>query len=323
MYKKTEHKSILIFGGTGSLGTALTKRFFADCKTNRVAVFARGEERHRVLKQKCNNVFNILGDIRDYQAVHNALLLTKPDIVINAAALKQIPICENYPYEAVLTNVVGTYNLIKAIESFRGNKPPANVLSISTDKAPHSINSYAMTKALQERIHLCGQFAEFKCVRYGNVLESTGSVVPIFKNLLAQNKDLTVFSEDMTRFLLSLDDAVDLIMTTLNAHYNPGKIFIPKIKSARIVDLASIMIEKLNPKRTFSIGNLRPGEKVHEILFSEHEIKHIEDSGDVFVLHDIKKNCAFQDVSKEFSSRDVVMSRNELEGFLIKKGVFQ
>jgi len=308
------NKRYLIFGGTGSLGTTLTSRL----NGNFITVFSRDEAKHHKLRLNFPDVKSIIGDIRDYDSVLRAIRKTQPDIIVNAAAMKQVPACEEYPYESVLTNIIGTQNLIKALEETSQNTMnKRKVLSISTDKVCKPVNSYGMTKALQERIHLRGESDIFNCVRYGNVLESTGSVLPVFKKLLTEKKDLTVTDKEMTRFFLSLNESVNLIFMALDDNEG-GKIFIPKIKSAKIVDLAQCMIEAWEPDFPAKIvfPGIRPGEKLDELLISEEETARTEDLGECYVIHDIYIDKKFDHLSKEYSSKDDLMVKDELKLFL-------
>jgi UDP-glucose 4-epimerase len=322
------HKKFLIFGGTGSLGKTLVKRLkglSTPITPISIAVFSRDEAKHHHMRLDFPDVEYIIGDIRSYESVLHAIRSTAPDIIINAAALKQVPTCEFYPYEAIMTNTIGTRNLVKAVEEHSFD-PPLNfirkVLSISTDKACKPVNSYGMTKALQERIHLNGKRAVYNCVRYGNVLESTGSVIPVFQKLLKDDRNLTITDERMTRFLLSLDESVDLIFKAL-VDEDGGKIFIPKIPSAKITDLAEVMIDHHPCKGSIYVKytGIRPGEKLDEILVSEEEVMRTEDLGDTYVIHDIKSNKRFDHLSGEYSSKDCLMAKEQLEGFLKRHGV--
>lgn len=316
----------LIFGGTGSLGTTLVRRLLEQKKN--VAVFSRDEAKHHKLQQQYPSVWSLLGDIRDYDAVVRAIHHTKPTHIINAAALKQVPICEEHPYEAVMTNIVGSQNLVRAVEelyplpSEYGIGPMLKVLSISTDKACKPVNSYGMTKALQERIHLnSNACAVFNCVRYGNVLESTGSVIPVFKSLIEQEKDLTVTDVKMTRFFLSLDQAVDLIFKALSDSCGK-KVYIPIVPSAKILDLAEVMSEGTNSDVV--LGKIRPGEKIDEILVSEEEAcrtQRLDD--DTYIIRHFYGFLPSGEVGikSEYSSKDDLMTEDQLRQFLKDKGV--
>ncbi len=305
---------VLIFGGAGSLGTTLAKRMQETGYG--VIVFSRDEAKHHRMAQELDDIEYVIGDVRDYDSVERAIQRYTPNVIINAAAMKQVPACENYPYEALRTNTVGTYNIVKAVE--REEFQASIILSISTDKACKPVNSYGMTKALQERIHLNGRSPGiFNCVRYGNVLESTGSVIPVFRKMIKDGESLRVTHQDMTRFLLSLDQAVDLIETALE-DTEGGKIFIPKVPSAKIIHLAELM----DPSESPLITGIRPGEKLDEILISEEELMRTEDLGDVYVIHDIKSDKRFNDVKKEYSSKSDLMTKKDLDIFLMAHGVY-
>lgn len=333
-----DDRPYLIFGGTGSLGKTLIERLLKQKKV--VVVFSRDEAKHHNLKLKFPEVKCIIGDVRDYDSVFQAIRSVSPKYIINAAAMKQVPICEEYPYEAVLTNTVGTHNIVKAVYAYYygWHHLPTHIVSISTDKACKPVNSYGMTKALQERIHLKGNISNHmvhNCVRYGNVLESTGSVIPVFKQLFQDKIKqgfregsccvdgpwLTITDERMTRFLLSLDEAVDLIFKALE-DLEGGKIFIPKVKSSKITDLADAMIRHYGNAHK-KITGIRPGEKLHEILISEEELMRTEDLGDTFVIHDINSNKQFTQVIEEYnsSSPQCLMDSQQTYDFLKGHGV--
>lgn len=327
-------KTYLIFGGTGSLGTTLVKRLLdPNAPVAQVWVFSRDEAKHHKLKLKFPKVNCYLGDMRDYRSVLSAIKKITPDVIINAAAMKQVPACEDYPYEAVMTNIVGTQNLVTALEEYDISNI-IKILFISTDKAAKPVNAYGMTKSLAERIHLrAPDFSYsnfvFNAVRYGNVLESTGSVIPIFQERLNKNQDLYVTHSDMTRFLLSLDQAVDLIFEALE-DTDGRKIFIPKVKSALIKTLAEVMIDyAYDPsipeeyRVKVKLSGIRPGEKIHEILVSEEEIPRTQELSDKYIIHDIKSNTSFGYLKKEYSSNDCLMNKEELTKFLIDRGVIQ
>ncbi len=316
---KLSNKRVLILGGTGSLGRILVKRLKHQVAS--LHLFSRDEAKHHYVRLEHPEVHNIVGDIRDYDAIVSAIRECSPQIIINAAALKQVPICEFYPFEAVRTNTIGTKNLVKAVENCYPTGE-VKILSISTDKACKPVNAYGMTKALQERIHLNGKNGTYNCVRYGNVLESTGSVIPLYRSILNEGtKPLCVTHAKMTRFFLSLNQSVDLILTALNDDLG-GKIFIPKIKSAKIFNLAHIMAHAAGkPDYPIKITGIRPGEKLDEILVSEEEMFRTEDGGDHYVINDIKSPMELDDITTEYSSARDLMSYDELETFLRERGV--
>jgi len=331
----TRSKKYLIFGGTGSLGTTLTRRLLLQGHT--VAVFSRDEAKNfyhkRLFAKHQKHIQYFIGDVRNYNTVLGAIVRFQPDAIIAAAAMKQVPLCEEFPEEAVQTNVIGTQNVAQAAAEFArtasgaGVELPVRVLSISTDKAVKPVNAYGCTKALQERIHLRynrnGVLAN--CVRYGNVLESTGSVLPVFKAQLEAKQCLTVTDASMTRFLLSLDEAVDLIFKAL-ADNEGGKIFVPKLRSAYIMDVAETMCEAAgrDPANSIVTMGIRPGEKLHELLISEEECHRVrfESEQDCFVIQ--WQDEDYSTWSEHlFSSGDPanLITKPELEAFLQEKGV--
>lgn len=327
-----EDKHILITGGTGSLGSALLRRLLTGEQgmPERILILSRDEAKQSALREKY--AFDELGpafkkivrfrvgDVRDYGTVVESL--QDIHVVFNAAALKQVPTCEYFSYEAVLTNIGGPENIVRAIQQF---KPRVEtVVGISTDKACKPVNVMGMTKAIQERLFLSGNercpYVRFVCVRYGNVLASRGSVVPLFRDQIKAGGPVTLTTPDMTRFLLSLDAAVDTIFAAVKVGKS-GDTFVPRIPSARMVDLASVMIGD-RPVETRIVG-IRPGEKVHEILVSEEEVYRTSALGDYYyvissVLSEFKGIPA---LTQEFSSADTIMNSQDLTTLLQMNGL--
>ncbi len=305
----------LIFGGTGSLGKTLVARLLK--KGEKVTVFSRDEAKHHELRRTFPGVSTIVGDIRSFDAVSDAIEETRPRVIINAAAMKQIPLCEEHPYEALLTNSVGTHHLIRAAKAYARKHRGLKVISVSTDKAAKPVNAYGMTKALQERIHLRGNGAGLiaTCVRYGNVLESTGSIIPLFKEKIARGESLPITDPSMTRFLLGLDEAVDLIFLALKDKEG-GKIFIPKVPAATVGDIAEALIQASGKKITKKILGIRPGEKVHEILISEEETFRTEEKKSHFLVHGVSSKPRQRPLKAEYSSKDHVLPLSQVEAFL-------
>jgi UDP-glucose 4-epimerase len=284
--KLLDRKRILITGGTGSLGKVLVRRLLGGelGMPEKIIVFSRDEAKQHYMRLAYQNgptatdeiiyhnferllEFRI-GDVRDFHGV--AAAVRDADIVVNAAALKQVPTCEYFPYEAVKTNVLGAENIVRAIQEHR--LPVDTVVGISTDKACKPVNAMGMTKAIQERIFIqanmrCGG-TRFVCVRYGNVLASRGSVVPLFHEQIRRGGPLTITTVDMTRFLLSLDDAVDTVFAALQTA-EPGETYVPRAPSARVVDIAAALIGDLSIE--MKVTGIRPGEKIHEVMVSEEE----------------------------------------------------
>jgi UDP-glucose 4-epimerase len=325
-------KTILITGGTGSLGKVLTRRLLSGemGKPRKIIIFSRDEaKQHEMrlsyLNRKAptdeviyNNFRRLLefriGDVRDFHSVVSAL--QGVDVVFNAAALKQVPSCEYFPYEAVRTNVSGPENIVRAIKELR--LPVGTVIGISTDKACKPVNVMGMTKALQERIFLTANIdcpnTRFICVRYGNVLASRGSVIPLFHEQIRAGGPVTITTTDMTRFLLSLDQAVDTIFAALK-EARRGETYIPRVPSARVTDIAQCLIGN-RPIKTVITG-IRPGEKIHEILVSEEEAYRTIERGDYYVIQAILPELSVANeknspINHEFSSKDNVIAREEL-----------
>jgi len=331
-----EGKRILVTGGTGSLGQTLVRRILTGemGKPAQITVFSRDEAKqhymrldylHRkaatddVIYQNSKDLLNFrIGDVRDYSALLAAM--REVDIVFHAAALKQVPSCEYFPFEAVLTNIFGAQNVTRAVRE--NNLPVEKVVGISTDKACKPINVMGMTKALQERVLIeanrdCPN-TSFTCVRYGNVIASRGSIVPLFVEQIRQNQPVTVTLPEMTRFLLSLDKAVDTVFAAISKGRR-GETFIPQVPAARITDVAkSLMGEKDLP---IVYTGIRPGEKVHEIMVSEEECFRTVERGGFYVilpvLPELREEEDFMPVlESEYSSKDKNISIDELKTLL-------
>ncbi|MBD3182771.1 NAD-dependent epimerase/dehydratase family protein [Candidatus Poribacteria bacterium] len=334
-------KTLLIIGGTGSLGKTLTRRILSEehDAPAKLIVLSRDEAKQHQMRIEYENlpastdevIYNNfkrllefrIGDVRDYHTV--ASVLQDVDIVFNTAALKQVPTCEYFPYEAVRTNVTGPENIIRAVQELSLNVQ--TVIGISTDKACKPVNVMGMTKAIQERVIIQGNMltprTRFACVRYGNVLASRGSVIPLFHEQIKSGGPITVTTEEMTRFFLGLDQAVDVIFAALR-EAKPGEIYIPKVPSARIMDLAEVLIGSRNID--IKITGIRPGEKIHEILVSEEESFLTQDRGEYYaiapILPELRDNIPIERVlNKEYSSRQATMSQDELKQLLQSYGL--
>jgi len=286
MSRLFDGKRILVTGGTGSLGQVLCRRLLsgAEGTPESVTVFSRDEAKQHYMRldfMQRNNATDevifenskqalrfVIGDVRDY---HSLLAVAKnADIIFAAAALKQVPSCEYFPWEAVRTNIEGAENLVRAIAE--NDLPVETVMGITTDKACKPVNVMGMTKAIQERVYINANIrapqTRFICARYGNVLASRGSVVPLFLDQIASGGPVTITTADMTRFLLTLEDAVDTIFAAVRSAA-PGETYIPKCPSAKMTDLAAYLIGDRDIETV--ITGIRPGEKIHEILLSEEE----------------------------------------------------
>ena len=330
------NKTVLITGGTGSLGKVLTRRLLSGelGTPKKIIIFSRDEaKQHAMRVEYLNKLYATdeviyrnferllefrIGDVRDFHSVASAL--RNADVVFNAAALKQVPTCEYFPYQAVMTNISGPENIVRAIQEH--DLPVETVVGVSTDKACKPVNVMGMTKAIQERVFIQANMrcpnTRFICVRYGNVLASRGSVIPLFHEQIKAGGPVTITTTDMTRFLLSLNQAVDTIFAALQ-NGNHGDTFIPRVPSALITDIASVLIGD-RPIET-AITGIRPGEKLHEILISEEECHRTIECGDYYsilpILPEVRNGNGFKSaLSKEFSSADNVMSRDTLEDLL-------
>ncbi len=290
---------VLVTGGTGSLGQVLVRALLAGQygKVERVTVFSRDEARQHAMRMRLMALGNAtdevifrdsgshlefrIGDVRDPASVRAAI--RGHDVVINAAAMKQVPTCEYYPEEAHRTNVTGAVNLFDAVRE--SSRPPRVVVGVSTDKAVKPVNVMGITKALQERIFIRANLecpdTRFVVVRYGNVLASRGSVLPLFREQLARGDSVTITDRRMTRFLMSLEDAVATIAEAIG-QAAPGEITIPRAPAARVVDLATALGGER--KVRFRTMGIRPGEKLHEVLVSEEELSRTFSRGDYYVV---------------------------------------
>lgn len=309
-------KRALVTGGTGSLGQAVIRRLLTGEMgvPNRITVFSRDEAKQHAMRQHFPSISYCIGDVRDYPSLARAV--SDCDVVINAAALKQVPTCEYFPFEAVQTNIIGPQNIVRAVLHESGAEL---VVGISTDKACKPINVMGMTKAIQERIFIEANLYDtrFVCVRYGNVIASRGSVVPLFKEQIARGGPVTVTDKNMTRFLLSLDRAVDTVFAAMRGAL-PGEIYIPKVPSAKVVDMATVLIgERYIPIKYIGI---LPGEKVDEILVSEEECSRtIERDGHYVIrpmLPELCRSVEEPTLTGEYSSADVILSQERLRELL-------
>lgn len=275
-------KSILITGGTGSFGKQFIKTILKDYKNfERIIIFSRDELKQHEMRLSGfddERLRYFIGDVRDVDRLRRALY--EVDIVVHAAALKQVPACEYNPIEAVLTNVMGARNVIDASLDNKVKK----VIALSTDKAVNPINLYGATKLVAEKLFVQAnaysgdKSTRFSCVRYGNVIGSRGSVVPIFAKQ-KENGIVTVTDKDMTRFWITLEQGIDFVLKCLDIMCG-GEVFIPKIPSAKIMDLVKIIA----PKSKIKFIGIRPGEKLHEVLISEDEARQVLEFKDMFII---------------------------------------
>ena len=307
-------KVLLITGGTGSFGNAVLQRFlhtdFAE-----IRVFSRDEKKQEDMRIALKNdkIKFYIGDVREYDAVHDAL--RGVDYVFHAAALKQVPSCEFYPMEALRTNVQGAENVMRAAIS---NEVQRCVV-LSTDKAVYPINAMGISKAMMEKVmvaksRLCGPGKTVLCAtRYGNVMGSRGSVIPLFLNQLQAGMPLTITDPSMTRFLMSLDESVDLVLYAFS-HAVSGDIFVQKAPASTVGDLAQAMRELLRAENEIKIIGTRHGEKLYESLVSREEMARAEDLGDYYRIpadsRDLNYDKYFVEGQTEISRIDDYTSHN-------------
>jgi UDP-N-acetylglucosamine 4,6-dehydratase/5-epimerase len=295
-----KNSRIMIFGGTGSLGKTLIKRYTSN---NKVSVFSRDESKHWTIRNEMGheNLSFYVGDIRDKQRCLDAILNFQPTHIILASALKHVDVCERTPAESIKTNITGIENVVNVIkENHQKLSELDTVLMVSTDKACSPINVYGMCKSIAERVVTSvsdlGLDTKFIAVRYGNVLESRGSIIPLFKYQSEHKKEITVTDERMTRYVMTLNESVDLIDTAMKKA-NTGETWIPNLPSMKVMDLAEIF-SSISGKPIKVIG-MRPGEKIHEDLINEAESMRAVPKGDYYAI------CS--SFTPPFQSKDCVM----------------
>lgn len=275
-------KALMITGGTGSFGGTVVKRFL-NSDVREIRIFSRDEKKQEDMRiaLQDDKVKFYIGDVRNYNSVHQAM--SGVDYVFHAAALKQVPSCEFYPMEAVRTNVLGAENVLNASVA-NGVK---RVVVLSTDKAVYPVNAMGISKAMMEKLmvakaRMCSDSQTILCAtRYGNVMASRGSVIPLFVNLIRAGKPLTVTDPNMTRFLMSLEDSVDLVLHAFE-HAKQGDIFVQKSPASTVGDLAQALKEIFASDEPVQIIGTRHGEKLYESLLSREEMARAEDSGQYF-----------------------------------------
>lgn len=272
MKKLFSGKTILVTGGTGSFGHHIVSRLLLE-NPSEIRVLSRDEKKQYDMQFEYRDnpkLRFIIGDIRNREVLTKAM--RKVDIIFHAAALKQVPSCEYNPYESVRTNIIGAQNVIDTALAENVEK----VIAISTDKAVEPVNVMGMSKSIQERlftsanINRDGKRTIFSCVRYGNVLGSRGSVIPVFRKQIDNNEHLTLTDKRMTRFILTLNDAIDLVFKSVKYSLG-GEIFVLKILAHTVYDLAEVMIKESGKKLKIQVTGIRPGEKIHETLVSPTE----------------------------------------------------
>jgi len=296
-------KVIMITGGTGSFGNTLVETLIKKHKPAKVIIFSRDEKKQHDMRLEFNNptLEFIIGDIRDQQSVDVAM--KNVDLVFHAAALKQVPSCEFFPMQAVLTNITGSNNVINAAIK----NEVKSVVCLSTDKAVYPLNAMGMSKALMEKVAQAAARStgngttKISCVRYGNVMYSRASVIPLFIKQIKEGKSLTITEPTMTRFMLSLEEAIDLVIFAFE-NASSGDIFIRKAPACTVIDLAVALKNLYGSDTPIEIIGMRHGEKIYETLMTMEELRRSEDVGDYYRV--------------QMDSRDLNYSKYYTEGDL-------
>ena len=331
-----EGKRIVVTGGTGSFGQAFTRRVLTGemGQPESLTIFSRDEAKQHYMRLSYANReaatdeviyrnfqqllrFRI-GDIRDYESVLEAFRYA--DVVIHAAALKQVPTCEYFPSQGIATNVKGAENMVKAIRSKETSVE--TLIALSTDKACAPINVYGMTKAIMERIIIEGNMAgktRMAAVRYGNVIASRGSVVPLFLDQISKGGPITITSKDMTRFMLDLEHAVDTVFAALKGA-KPGEVYVPQVPAHTVMDLAAALIDGRDIE--IKIIGIRPGEKIHELMISDVESYRTTERDGYYVIRPLLPELLDDEldtpaIEGEYSSAAVNMSIADLKAKLV------
>jgi UDP-N-acetylglucosamine 4,6-dehydratase len=308
------NKTLLITGGTGSFGNAVLRRFL-HTNINEIRIFSRDEKKQDDMRNAYRNdkLKFYIGNVRDYDSIHSAM--HGVDYVFHAAALKQVPSCEFFPLEAVRTNILGTENVLNAAIS----QDVKRVIVLSTDKAVYPINAMGMSKALMEKVMTAkSRTVDEKkivlcCTRYGNVIASRGSVIPLFVEQIKKGSPLTVTDPNMTRFIMSLENAVDLVLYAFQ-NGKPGDIFVQKAPACTIGDLAVAVKELFGAKNEVKVIGTRHGEKLYETLLNREEMANAQDLGDYYRIpvdaRDLNYNKYFVEGEEQISGKEDYTSNN-------------
>jgi UDP-N-acetylglucosamine 4,6-dehydratase len=329
MSSEFNDKTLLITGGTGSFGNAVLDKFL-DTNIKEIRIFSRDEKKQDDMRHLYNNnkIKFYIGDVRDINSLNSAM--RGVDYVFSAAALKQVPSCEFYPLEAVNTNVYGTSNTIDAAI----NNGVKRVVVLSTDKAVYPINAMGMSKAMMEKVmvaksrNLQSTNSILTATRYGNVMASRGSVIPLFTDLIKKKMPITITDPEMTRFMMSLPDAVDLVLFAFN-NGNQGDTFVQKAPAATILTLAEALQDIFNIKSEIRIIGTRHGEKMHEALLSKEEFLKSEDMGDYYRIKADTRDLNYakyfeegeQEITKlkDYTSENTIrLTKNQMIEMLLK-----
>ena len=301
------NKILLITGGTGSFGTAFLKKAVANKEFSEIRIFSRDEKKQDDLRKSLNDdrLKFYIGDVRDSASVSQAV--KGVDYIFHAAALKQVPSCEFFPLEAIKTNVIGTENVLLSAEAFKVKK----VVILSTDKAAYPINAMGMTKALMEKVmiaksrNLDDSKSIFCGTRYGNVMASRGSVIPLFINQIKTGKPLTITDPEMTRFMMTLDNAVELVLYAFK-NGKQGEMFIQKAPAATVSVLAQALLELYDSKSSIQEIGIRHGEKKYETLVTSEEMVKASDLGDYYSIASDNRGLNYAPYFSEGNKEEVL-----------------
>jgi UDP-N-acetylglucosamine 4,6-dehydratase/5-epimerase len=296
--------TILITGGTGSFGNRVARHLLKQ-KPAQIRIYSRDEKKQWEMRRAFPQFRYLIGDVRDAARLDEAM--KGVEYVFHAAALKQVPACENYPFEAVKTNVIGSQNVCEAARHHRIRC----LVSLSTDKAVKPVNAMGISKAMMEKI-VCSQnefggHTTFCCVRYGNVMGSRGSVIPLFRELIRKDGPLTLTVPEMTRFLMTLDQSVDLVLHAMT-QARGGEVFVRKAPACTVQGLAEAMRLKYSPRgarHPIKVVGIRPGEKLHEVLVNEYEMQRVTEQPNYYAIHPeyrVPKRLTPKPLGEEYTS---------------------
>jgi UDP-glucose 4-epimerase len=305
---KIQNKILLITGGTGSFGNAVMSRFLETDHFKEIRIFSRDEKKQDDMRKRYNNakLKFYLGDVRDLSSVET--VVNGVDYIFHAAALKQVPSCEFFPLEAVKTNVLGTDNVLNAAEKYGVKR----VVVLSTDKAAYPINAMGMSKALMEKVtvarsrNLDDSKTIFCATRYGNVMASRGSVIPLFIDQIKAGKPLTITDPEMTRFMMTLEDAVDLVLYAFE-NGKQGDLFVQKSPGATIYTLAKALLEMYGANSEIKIIGTRHGEKVYETLVNREDMLKAEDMGNYYRIPADTRDLNYEQYFSEGNTKETLM----------------
>ena len=316
------NKRIMIIGGTGALGKQLTERWKSG---NDILIFSRNEHKQEEMKRKYPKALYRIGDVKDKESILRSMYEFKPNVIVNTAALKTVWVAQDNPYETILTNIVGHQYLIDCVRECRHQIE--SLMFISTDKACSPVNVYGMSKGIAEQMYVnfAKEQTDIKVAlcRYGNVLDSTGSLIPVFKDMIKKGAEsLPITNFDMTRFLITLDEAIDLIEWSYQSPDSHGKIIVPKLESMKIIDFAKAIAKSLGKDDIkFHKIPIRDGEKLHEEMISSIEMQRTEntDSEKYMAINWERNNEDYNHTP--LNSQFHVMDEDDTYLFLLDKGV--